>query len=103
MLQLRWQLSPEEEAEDAEIEEVAEIAEDEEPEVEEPLDHQTNPDSRGPSTLTFQMVTGRGARCISNGGGSLFSAVNPPPAHGRISTPQSPTNEPGTSLEILEK
>ena len=64
----------------------------------EPDQVRVKPGSLGPNILTFQLETGRGARCISNGAKELTSVANQPHVHGRMFTPQSqPTNETGTS------
>ena len=54
------------------------------------------------STQTFPLVSGRGARCTSNGGGGVSFVVNPPPAPGRTSTLPSLKNEILTSSVLLK-
>ena len=53
--------------------------------------------------LTFRLETGRGAVCTSNGVRVLFSVVNPPPAHGKMSSRPGHPNETGTSPRILQR
>ena len=87
------------EQEGVEAEETEEIeAAAEEEADQEPDQVRVKPGSLGPSILTFQLETGRGARCTSNGAKELTSVANQPHVHGRMFTPQSqPTNETGTS------
>ena len=61
------------------------------------------PDTRAPSTLTYPRGSGRGARCISNGGNQLFSALNPPAAPGRTFSSPSPANEDPASMIKAKK
>ena len=52
------------------------------------------------SILTSHPETGRGAPCISGGGGELFSVVNRQPVHGRMSTLPNLKNETVTSSNL---
>ena len=60
---------------------------------------QPRPSIKELSIRIYQMETGKGAVCISDGGKVLFSVPNPPPAHGRTSLLQKPRIETGTSPE----
>ena len=56
---------------------------------------------RGPSTLTFQLVSGAAARCTSAGGKGHFSVPNQRPVPGRMSSLQNLQNETTASSVTL--
>ena len=66
-------------------------------EVEEAVLELLHPDTREPNILTFQMETGRGARCTSSGARELTFVVSQHLVLGRMSLLQNQTNETGTS------
>ena len=66
-------------------------------EVEEAVLELLHPDTREPNILTFQMETGRGARCTSSGARELTFAVSQHLVLGRMSLLLNQTNETGTS------
>ena len=109
----KWQLSPEAAVVVAEVEDeaagiVVTVAADS-PEVADNLAdspemdsrevalQETNPNIRGQSTLTCQMVNGVGARCTSGSGARLIFVTNPGLVHGETCSLQNLPNEILTS------